>query len=97
MRGHPNCPTKPDPSKGDGTTTCLWHRQHQYYLENIVPHLPLCELCGGEVDHGMSQHHLCAARAGRGLPTPRLSVVKPCPCSQCRRKSKPNIQLGEAK
>ena len=68
----------------DGLTTNLWHRQHEYYQEHVVPLLPTCDLCGGSADPRVGRHELCRARKERGLPTPRLSIERPCACCQCR-------------
>jgi hypothetical protein len=67
----------------DGQTTCLWHRQHEFYLANIVPLLPRCPICGGVGDPRQPRHELCRLRARDGRPTPELNTVSKCPCAKC--------------
>lgn len=71
----------------DGNTTCLWHRQHEHCMAHIVPLLPRCDICGGEVESEQERHELCRARLRCGVPTPRLSVVRTCPCAKCRKEA----------
>jgi len=78
-------PREIDYDAGDGTSTCLWHRKHEHYIARVVPILPRCDICGGEVDPRQSRHEICRVRQMRGLPTPRESTVRNCGCSKCRK------------
>ena len=66
----------------DGYTTCLWHRQHQYYLEHVAPTQPRCTICGGNTaDMRVPRHELCRAREERGMPTPLMDSTPLCGCN----------------
>lgn len=70
----------------DGHTTNLWHRQHEFYLSDIVPTLPKCDICGGCTgDKRSPRHELCRLRAERGTATPRMDYISECGCAPCRR------------
>ncbi len=69
----------------DGYGTCLWHRQHQFYLEHTVPTLPKCDICGGCTgDKRSPRHELCRLRKNDGYPTPVIQTISKCGCSFCR-------------
>lgn len=65
--------------------SCLWHRQHQHYLEHVVPFYPACRCCGGPVDPRSAEpvHNLCLALSEAGLPVTRLDATRHCPCQNC--------------
>lgn len=72
--------------------TGVWHAAwlvaREAYEDGELP-APICEFCGGRSDVRVGFHHACAARAERGLPTPRLDIVDGmlCPCNQARCKA----------
>jgi hypothetical protein len=72
----------------DGKTTCLWHRQHEFYLASLVPLLPACYVCGGPTQPDTERHELCRLRHASELPTPPLSSIKKCPCTNCAKAAK---------
>ena len=69
----------------DGYTTCLWHRQHDHYMNHIVPLLPRCPICGGIGDERRPEHELCRVRRAKGLPIQQLDTITKCSCSNCRK------------
>lgn len=76
-------PVVPDQSKGDGITTCLWHRCHEWSEKYYAPLMPLCLICGGRCDPREESHSLCFELKKRGLPTPQLDSFGKCNCEQC--------------
>lgn len=68
----------------DGHTTGLWPRQHEFYMEHIVPLLPRCPICGGVGDPRQPRHELCRLRAAGGRPTPEINTIDECYCAQCK-------------
>lgn len=67
----------------DGVTTNLWHRQHEWYLANVVPKLSECDICGGVCPYG-ARHELCRIRQGKGMPIVQLNTaVNKCYCTPC--------------
>jgi hypothetical protein len=81
-----------DRSKGDGTTTCLMHRQWEWSNKFYAPLLPFCEICGGRCDPRLKAHELCAARKRNGVSTPKLDFWHCCYCSKC---AGPNPKINE--
>lgn len=81
-------PTQVDPAKGDGLTTCLFHRAHEWSLKYYAPLMPLCTICGGRCDPRQTAHELCAARQKRNLATPQLDSFAKCGCMFCVRAAK---------
>lgn len=67
-----------------GETSCAWHEIHGHYLREVVPALPHCDICSGEVSDGGERHELCRLRREGGRETPRLSQVTKCYCARCR-------------
>lgn len=63
--------------------TCLWHRQHEHYLEHVVPLLPRCPICKGVGDPRQPRHELCHIRVENNLPTPPIHSIAACGCGKC--------------
>jgi hypothetical protein len=76
-------PTGIDRAKGDGVTTCLLHRAHEWSAKYYAPLMPLCTICGGRCDPRQTAHPLCVERSKRGLPTPQLDSFAKCGCAKC--------------
>jgi hypothetical protein len=81
-------PTEVNHLLGDGVSTCLFHRQHEWSSKFYATLMPLCTICGGRCDPRQSLHALCEARQKRGLPTPQLDSFPACGCSMCASKAK---------
>jgi hypothetical protein len=69
---------------------CIWHAA---YLVNVDRYesgetSAVCSLCGGRslkrAFNADGAHGMCAARRGRGRPTPRIEGGPECDCSNCR-------------
>ena len=68
----------------DGHGTCLWHRQHEFYVQHVIPLLPTCSICGGALPPpNKGQHELCRLRQRSGRPTPRIDPEHTCYCRPC--------------
>jgi hypothetical protein len=81
-------PTQVDRSKGDGVTTCLFHRSWEWSLKYYAPLMPLCTFCGGRCDPRLTAHELCKSLASRQLPTPKLDSFSFCSCAKCEAAAK---------
>ncbi len=64
-----------------GTPSCVIHETHLWHQENTE--YPPCPHCQGPSDPRIRFHYLCAARAERGRPTPRLDARPSCDCADC--------------
>jgi len=75
--------------ESDGTLngTCLFHRQWEWIMKNVVPGLPKCEICGGVSDPRAVNHYLCVEREKLGLPIILLDGTPKCGCAKCARKN----------
>jgi len=79
----PPYPRERDPR--DGSTTCLWHRQHEHYLRFVAPYARRCDICGGRTPRESARHELCRLRKEAGLQIAVLDYVRKCPCARCCR------------
>ena len=61
------------------TETCIIHAAT--LIANEHEPQQRCDLCGAPARQ--LPHHLCIARAERGLPTPSLEWRSPCYCARC--------------
>jgi len=79
----PPVPYPQDRIDSDGRTTCLWHRQHEWFVAHALPNWPHCQICGGICDPRLTAHALCQERAKRSLPITVLDSTPLCPCKAC--------------
>lgn len=65
---------------------CVWHASHLDMLDGYetgrIADIA-CPHCGGRADPRIGFHHLCKARADRGMPTPMLDATPHCHCHTC--------------
>lgn len=67
---------------------CAMHACHLVYLEAIESGnlaMAHCSYCGGWSTTETPDHHLCIARAKRGIPTPVLDARERCYCYNCKK------------
>lgn len=61
--------------------SCVLHAAHDLYVQRAA--WDTCPHCGGRATPGTGGHALCAARAARGRPTPKIDAAESCDCARC--------------